>query len=155
MESDSSSSSTSGSSVRSGANAGKIPAPGEIGTHYVPPPPVSAPPGPESIPRQVVSSETNRKRKSSSKRRRHHKRKRQNDSDLALNALAAQVSGIQQFLAQTFTVNNTVPDGNESEVSLNVSGDLYNDIDVVPSETQPCAQIKPDILGTFKIYSAF
>lgn len=128
MDSDELSSSDSGSSASASPKASVSQPPPRSDLHLLSTPATSSK-MPDSEPGQVAHSETGKKRKASDNgEKKHRKRKRSNETDTALNALAAQVSGIQQFLAQNFVPN--IPDDYESEVSLDVSGELYKNTEV-------------------------
>lgn len=72
-----------------------------------------------------------RKRKSSSHQEKSKRKRRREETDYLISSLTTQVNEMQHFLAQNFCVLNNnndvnnVPD-NESIVSLNVSGELFN-----------------------------
>lgn len=89
-----------------------------------------------------------KKRKSLSRSKEVHKRPRVDNSDL-INKLAEQVSGIQQFLSQNFSTPVVAPssginvtgennDNADSDVSVDVSEELYNELsEAPPAPLQP------------------
>lgn len=89
-----------------------------------------------------------RKRKSGSEAKKYRKRARRQANELALHSLAAQVTGIQNFLSQQYSVEsvNNVPD-NDSDVSLDVSGELYETPDVQSQKASQATDVQsqPDV----------